>query len=417
MRPFVAFLLSASLALGAFSAHAAVSLNEAVRLALARNERSKLAALDVVSAQASVDRARAGFLPTLSLGGSEAMRPQEAAKDRKWSTATATLTVNQPIVSATAFPLYASAKHNFEASRYDELDQRRTLASDAARAFFAVITQQRILIAARSRFDRADASLKDTQARATAGLVSSNDVTRSAVERASAVQSVASAQSALERARLDLGYMLDAEVTDDLESPGLSLAPFSLETASLVRLAVTQRPDLLAASRSTLAASASADEPGLRFVPTLNASGQARVTDTATTPDTTITLNLNWAIWDAGVRAADSDSRNAAYSAAQLQQRALLRRVAIDVRSAVSELIAARNALTAAQDGLEQSEKSVEETNVLYKQGLAKAIELVDSNASRFDAEVTLAAAQLDLRRSELDLRAALGLFPVDGVK
>jgi outer membrane protein TolC len=241
------------------------------------------------------------------------------------------------------------------------------------------------------------------------------------VERASAGQTLAAAEAALERARLELGYMLDAEVRDELESPAVSLAPFNLDIGSLVRLAVSQRPDLLAAGRSTLAASASADEPGLRFVPTLNASAQGRVQDQPVAPnryvDSTITFNLNWALWDAGVRSADSDSRNAALHGAELQQRALLRRVQTDVRSAVSELVAARNALVAAKEGLAASEKSVEETNVLYKQGLAKAIELVDANASRFDAEVTLAAAQLDLRKSELDLRAALGLFPIDGVK
>lgn len=423
MRPSIAFLVCLSIATCAVSAGAAggISLTEAVRLALVRNERSKLAALDVVSAEASVHRARAAFLPTVSLGASEALRPIEAAQDRRWTAASGTLTVNQPLLSATAFPLYAGAKHSYDASRYDEVDQRRQLAADTARAFFAVVTQQRILVAARSRLERADASLADTRARATAGLVSSNDVTRSAVERASAVQTLTNAQTALERARLELGYMLDSEVRDELASPGVSLAPFSLDVASLLRIAISQRPDLMAASRSTLAASASADEPGLRFVPTLNAAAQGRVQDQPIAQnryaDTTLTLNLNWAIWDAGVRSADGDLRNAALRSAELAQRALLRRVQTDVRAAVSELVAARSALTAAREGLDAAEKSVEETNVLYKQGLAKAIELVDANASRFEAEVTLAAAQLELRRSELDLRAALGLFPVDGVK
>ncbi|HEX3595415.1 MAG TPA: TolC family protein [Polyangiaceae bacterium] len=400
-----------------------VSLSDAVRLALARNERSKIANLQVVSAEAAVHRARAGFLPTLSLGASESLKPIDGADDRKWTSANGTLTLNQPIVTVTTFPLYASAKHSYDATRFSEIDQRRQLASDAARSFFAVITEQRILVAAQSRFDRADATLRDTQARATAGLVSSNDVTRSAVDRASAVQSLATAQSSLERARLDLGYVLDLEVSGDLDSPDATLAPFALDVGSLLKLAVSQRPDLLAASRSTMAASASAEEPGLRLVPTVNASAQARVQDQPVVPnssryiDSTVTFNLNWAIWDAGVRDADSDQRHAALHTAELQQRALLRRVQADVRSAVSELVAARAALDAAKEGLAQSEKSVEETNVLYKQGLAKAIELVDSNASRFDAEVTLAAAQLDVRRSELDLRDALGLFPVDGIK
>jgi len=414
-------LLSSAVVWSSSSRAAGVSLTEAVRLALSRNERSGIAALDVVTADAAVARARAGFLPTVTVGGTEQLKPIDGAENKKWTSANAALTVNQPIVAVTAFPLYASAKHSYDASRYTEVDQRRQLASDTARAFFAVVTQQRILVAAQSRLDRADATLKDTQARANAGLVSSNDVTRSAVDRASALQSLASAQSALERARLNLGYMLDMEVADELESPPATLAPFSLDIGTLLRLAISQRPDLLAAARATQAASAAAEEPDLRFVPTLGVAAQGRVQDQPVEAhryvDSTVTFNLTWVLWDAGVRSADSQSRHAAWSTAELQQRALLRRVQTDVRSAVSELVAARNALEAAKDGLDQAEKSVEETNVLYKQGLAKAIELVDSNGSRFDAEVALAAAQLDVRLAELDLRDSLGLFAVDGVK
>lgn len=422
MRTAIGIALLTSAFLWSPPGHAAgVTLNEAVRLALARNERSTIAALSVVSSDAAVQRARAGFLPTVSVGASESLKPIEASQDKKYTAANAALTLNQPIVSVTTFPLYASAKHSYDATRYNEVDQRRQLASDTARSFFAVVTQQRILVAAQSRLDRAEATLKDTQARASAGLVSSNDVTRSAIDRASAVQSLYSAQSLLETARLNLGYMLDMEVSDDLESPPTTLAPFTLDVGTLLKLAISQRPDLLAAARSTQAASASADEPHLRLIPTLNATAQARVQDTPVAPsryvDSTVTFNLNWALWDAGLRNADSQSRHAAWKTAELQQRSLLRKVQTDVRTAVSELVAARNVLDAANDGLEQAQRSVEETNVLYKQGLAKAIELVDSNGSRFDAEVSLAAAQLGVRRAELDLRDALGLFPVDGVK
>jgi hypothetical protein len=48
---------------------------------------------------------------------------------------------------------------------------------------------------------------------------------------------------------------------------------------------------------------------------------------------------------------------------------------------------------------------------------LAKAIELVNGNSSKVDAEVAVAAAELGVRQAELDLRAALGLFPLDGVQ
>jgi outer membrane protein TolC len=153
----------------------------------------------------------------------------------------------------------------------------------------------------------------------------------------------------------------------------------------------------------------------------LTAAAQARATDQPIAAnryiDTTLAINFNWSIWDGGSRAGDSDSRNAARIAAELQLRALARRVEIDVRVAVAALAAARNSLAAAMQGQDAARRSEAETSVLYKQGLAKAIELVNGNSSKFEAEVTVAAAELNVRLAELDLRAALGLFPLDGVQ
>jgi outer membrane protein TolC len=251
-------------------------------------------------------------------------------------------------------------------------------------------------------------------------LVSTNDATRAFVERAASVQSVANAEGALEQSRIALSYIVDAPVEGDLQAPEESLTPFDIDAARLADRALAERPDVAASKEVAAGASVLADEPGLRFVPTLNAQAQARVADQPTAGDryldTVLTLNLNWSIWDAGVRSADSDSRKAAADAAELQLRALQRRVGADVKVALASLVAARASLAAARDGVAAASQSAEETAVLYKQGLAKAIELFNANQSRFDAEISLAAAQLALRQGELDLRAALGLFPVDGI-
>jgi len=422
-KPFTVALTILTVLAPSVSRAEEMTLAQVVRLALARNERARIADAAVTSADAAVSRARAGFLPTLTLGASETLRPYTEVQNGRTvvrsNAASGAVTLSQPLLSITAFPIYASAKHNAEAARHDALNQKRQLTFDAARAFFGVVAQQRVLVAAKRRLDKADASANDTRARAAAQLVSTNDATRALVERAASMQSVANATGALEQARVALGYILDAPVESDLHAPEESLTPFDIDAAALSERAIAQRPDVAASNAAAAGALVLADEPGLRFVPTLNAQAQARVADQPTAGDryldTVLTLNVNWAIWDAGVRSADADSRKAAADSADLQFRALKRRVGADVKVALAALTAARASLTAAQEGVTAASQSADETAVLYKQGLAKAIELFNANQSRFDAEISLAAAQLALRQGELDLRAAMGLFPVEG--
>ena len=59
----------------------------------------------------------------------------------------------------------------------------------------------------------------------------------------------------------------------------------------------------------------------------------------------------------------------------------------------------------------------MEETQILYKQGLAKALELTDSVQRAFDAEVTRTSAKLTMEQAYLELRFALGLGPIDNTE
>jgi outer membrane protein TolC len=402
-----------------------LTLSDAVRLALARNERSGVARLTVVTAEAAVTKARAGFLPTISLAGSESLRPYSVEESGRTKLATnaasGALSVNQPLLSIPAFPLYAGAKHAREAARHGETDSRRQLAFDAATAFFKVIAEQNLFIAAGRRFEAAAASLADTEARAKAQLTSSNDVTRSRVERAAAQQSVAAARAALAQARITLEYLIGAPLPALLGPPAEKLGPTTLDLALLEKQALAQRPDLASARASVAHADALAREPKWRFVPTLSTTAQVKVADQPFAAsqyfDTSLLFSLSWSIWDAGVRGADEASRAAAAQTSQLEADALARKIPAEVRAAVVTLTAAHESLEAARDGVAAARTSAEESTILYKQGLAKAIELVDAGLSRFIAEQALSAAQLAEWQAVLDLRSALGLFPIDGVK
>ena len=135
---------------------------------------------------------------------------------------------------------------------------------------------------------------------------------------------------------------------------------------------------------------------------------------TETTTDETATLNLVWTIFDSGSRYADRRTRLAQAESQALDESLLRRSVETDVATAMASLKAARESLRFADEGVAAAVRNTDETEILYKQGLARALELTDANGRRFDAEVSRESAKLAMEQAYLDLRFALGLGPVD---
>src|SRR5262245_36845642 len=98
-------------------ADAPLSLEEAVKLSLANNERSLSAPLRVKAAEGQLERARSAFLPTLVASASATLRPPDDGTGRAFAGASA-LTLNQPILNPSAYPLYAQARRQLESERW-----------------------------------------------------------------------------------------------------------------------------------------------------------------------------------------------------------------------------------------------------------------------------------------------------------
>jgi outer membrane protein TolC len=395
-----------------------LNVADAIQLALTRNERAQIANLQVAVADAALEKARAGFLPSLSATAQLTGRPYRTNLPRDVEQSAITLV--QPLINASAWPLYLQSASLLEAQRASTTDAKRLLAFDATTTFLEVLSVEQVLEAARRRVASAQANLADTQARVEAQLNSSNDVTRAQVSLAAAEQEVALDLGGAERAHLQLAFVLNAPVADPLEPPAETLqaaAQPQLDAAALLAVAAERRPDLIAARHSLQAARYFADEPLLRLVPAVNLTGA--FTATSNPPnngrwnDQTLGGTLSWPLYDSGIRYADKHSRDAAAEIAQLQVSTLERSIANDVHDALASLHSAQAAFEVAARAVTAARRNVDETGTLYRQGLAKAIELTDANDSRFLAEVGYVGAQYATALAYVALRQAMGLDPV----
>jgi outer membrane protein TolC len=235
---------------------------------------------------------------------------------------------------------------------------------------------------------------------------------------AGAAREVETDKGVAENDLVQLAFIINAPVPSGLAPPRPTLdaaeKPLSPPDV-LVRIAMDHRPDLLVAKFQAMAAHDFASEPLLRLVPTLGVQGQVvgTTTESALTgrhDDETLTATATWTLYDAGVRYADRHSRAAQADIADLNFRLLVRTADAQVRGAVDLVTAAQAAFRVAADTMKYARQNVEETEILYRQGLANALELVDANDSRFTAEVNYATAEYVMAQAYLGLRQATGL-------
>jgi outer membrane protein TolC len=395
-----------------------LTLEQAIELALTRNERAQISELNIAVADAGVQKAKVAFLPVLSAAGSDTWGPfDKSPRD----TAKGSLVLSQPLITPSAFPLYSQAKELLASQRAQTIDDKRLLAYDAAKAFFAVLLADKVVQAAQRKLETAKADVADTTAQFKAQLVSSNDVTRAQVTEADTERELASDSGALDAAYVALEFTINAVVARNLAEPSALLAAGQAPPGSpepLIAQGLAHRPDLVARARAGEAAHDFAREPHMRFYPTVGISATAQAQSTTIIADghdvdANIMLSAAWAIYDAGSRDADERSRNAQAEIADLTTATLRRTVDQEVRTAVAQLAAAQQAMGGAKDSMDAARKSADETKILYQQGLAKAIELVDANNDRFSAEVSYAEAEFTVATAYLALRQAIGLDPV----
>ena len=419
MRGLLAILLPAAV----YAQDAALSLDEAIRLVVTRNERSAIADRRVEAARARVDRARAFFFPDFTIGANYTRRGDESLRpigDEPGTDTTADARLHQTIFDARAFPIYRQTRFLRDSAIYFAAEEKRLLAFEAADAFISTLSLEQVATAADRRRKFALTNLNDARARFEAGLVSSNDVTRAELELATAERESARAQGGVEIGYLQLGNLLDTEVRGPLEVPEELLAAAASPDAAAegsIEQARARRLDVAASERAAQSQRAFAEEPQRRIIPTLALDGNLETTTqgdlSGRENDGSVALNLTWPLWDGGDRAADRAERLALARAAELDLELLLRKVELEVKSAAVGVTSEQASLRQATAAVLAARKNAEETSALYREGLASALEVADANVQLFEAEVAEARARFQLTLAFLDLRSASGLDPV----
>jgi outer membrane protein TolC len=394
----------------------ALTLEEAVRQALAGNVRAGIAEARRERAYADARVDLAGALPALD--ASAVYQRQRGGDEDSLVGARAVV----PLVDAGRWATARASGKAAAAVDAGSVEERRLLAFDAAQAYLAVLAAESVRLAAAERLKVAEEATTVAAARRTAGIIDATAAARLELERAIArVGLTRAAQDAL-GAREQLERFVIGSRADRLVEPGVLLAlPPGAEAEALAAAAEAERPDLRALRLQSEARHLAARAPAWDWAPRLSAfaersrsgGGAAGFAGGADSEeDWAVGLEASWRLFDSGERGARRRSLLAQAREADLLDRSARTDLVSDVRLTLA-------ALAAAQDGLAQAEIQARIASDLHRavsdrfvQGLGTALDQADAAAEDFAAAAELARARVAVRSVELVIARVLGRWP-----
>jgi outer membrane protein TolC len=409
------------------AAEESLSLEQAVQLALSRNERALTAGEQLRAAEGRVTKARAFFFPGISLTGNFTRRSNAVEREfegqpitiQSLNAVSGYAAFNMILFDPRTIPAYRQAVFDKNAQKYGSGESLRQLSFEVAASFLMTLTMDQVYVAVGHRFEYAAKILDAARARYAAGLVSVNDVTRAELEYATAEMGRTQMQGEVETAYLQLGYLLDAPLQGKLQVPESLLAAAEQVPAAADEMlagAQNRRLDLRALAWHARAQHALVLEPSFKWLPSLSLSGQYRYTNEAGLSGNATSwsagLVLSWSIFDGFSRNGEYKERKAMARLADLDLQGASRRLELEVRDSLVSLTSQQASLKKAQVAWDVARKNAQEIAELYRQGLGNALQVADANVRLFEAEVEVVRQRHGLAQTLLNLRAAQGLDP-----
>jgi outer membrane protein TolC len=415
LRKLVGLLCIAAPAL----AQEKISLEEAVRRAVARNPTSLIAEQEIRRAEGILKEARAPALPFLTANGVATRLDSERGTPASGVVAnrdqlSANVQLSLPLFAPQRWLAWAHAGEQVDIARTSLEDARRFVAVTTARTYLSVMAQHRLVQITVQARDSAKAHLDDAHARFEIGSGNRLDEVRAGQEFATDEAQLAQAESNLVRAREALGVLVAAEAPVEVEEQ-IAL-PGPPAPAEALKDAEENRSDVQVSRQRVEAARKVLRDSWADYLPLLSAVLQPFYNSPATTtqPETgwQAQLVLTIPLFDGGARYGLHRERSALYEESKAQLEGLLRQARSDVRAAFEAVRRADESVRSARQAARLAHDALEMTMLAYREGATNDLEVVDAQRRARDADVTALSAEDTARQARIDLLAAAGKFP-----
>ncbi len=398
-----------------------VTLDEAVELAYRNNQTLQSAILSLEQAEAAVDEAKAGRLPTAAIG-SNLTRTQTGGNNQ--TTLDGTFQINYDLFTGgSRAASIRAAELQSEVSALIVESQQEQLRLVTANLYYALQEAGEQIRINQSFVNEAERNLRDSELRQEVGVGTRFDVLRADVQLANALQSLTQSRFNQNIARRDIARLLNLPPTSGLTPTAVAKAenwPLALEESIL--LAFQNRSELdqqlrqadLNEQQRRLALSAIRPRVSLFAqygVQTVLTSSLG--TDNELDDSSSIGARFNWTLFDGGAARAAARQQELAGAINEESFSENLDQIRFDVEQSFFNLQANEENISTSQVAVAQAEEALSLANLRLQAGVGTQLDVLTAQSELTQAEANRLTAILGYNRALAALQRAVSNLEV----
>jgi outer membrane protein TolC/AcrR family transcriptional regulator len=404
-----------------------LSLEQALALANAHNERLSLRGEDYLQALIFKDRAASNFMPTISLAPSYFWQDPVAGTEQNagaggGTTSSLNHRYDLPVTARmnlfnglSDVANYRAAGRTIEQRRALLLDAQAVVLLDVARTYYQVLRSERSVDVLKNSLNLQETRVREFEARRRAGVVRPLDVAQTEAQLSSTKVTLIDARSDVINARTTLAFLVGAPVDQSplLDQAALTQAVPALDT--LEEMAFNHRQDLLAARAGTEAAKYDVQAAIGRYFPSvsLNFNYFLHRETLPNESDWNGLLVANLPIFTGGLLEADLRLAWSLLRQAKLSESLTERQVLQDVRIAYENMLSSQDRLKELQVQLKAADEALLQADQSYKAGLGTNLERLVAQDRLLSTQLQLTSERYDQKIFYLALLRAVGRLSI----
>lgn len=405
----------------------AITMSEAVDIALKNNPTLQARQAMITAAAARVRMARAMTRPQITAtsyatGSSMPMivpGPEVVSGPQAWTLTPDTERLNGILMGM--YPLYTggklraqieSAHSSSEAAVADLAVSELDVSLAAKITYYQVLLAREMVNVYEDRVAEAQERLRIAEKAFEEGRIARYDLLRNRTDRAESQQQLNNARRDVEVTLADLKSALGISQESNITLADTLATPQPLEDVTTLRqLAVRQRPEVTAAHARIKAARSGVGVAKSAYKPQIYAMGMAELAASSESTDTgaLVGITVSIPILDGGLRKSAVDEAQTMVQQAEAEKREVLLAVERDVSTAYARVSAAAENVTLAKAAVEQAEEDYRIIKLRYEAGKSINVEVLDALASLTRARTDYVAALYNYNVARADLLRAIG--------